>query len=246
MEKVVSAHQPNFLPYLGFFDKMRQSGIFVIRDEVQFVRSDWHKRNSIRIDGTDEDGNLRGDWVTVPVKDNKAKKEIREMIINNEVQIGKGNFWNQRMLNRIRSNYETTPFFKQYFPALQGILSTRYERLVDLNMAIILWLRECFNISTEIVRATELRGYEKAYEPNEDLIRITKACNGDVYLSGDGGKEYLRLEQFSQAGIEVRFQEFHHPVYPQRFHGFVPKMASIDALFNVGPEVFNGEYAKKN
>ena len=66
MEKIVSAHQPNFLPYLGFFDKMDKSDVFVIRDEVQFAERDYHHRNRIRINGP-RNNEPQCKWIRVPV-----------------------------------------------------------------------------------------------------------------------------------------------------------------------------------
>jgi hypothetical protein len=76
--------------------------------------------------------------------------------------------------------------------------------------------------------------YEKSGDPSEDLLRIAQAVNADLYLSGIGGRSYLDHNLFQEAGVTLEFQSFRHPVYPQRFSGFVPNLAAIDALFNVG------------
>lgn len=234
--KVMAAHQPNFMPYLGFFDKMAQSNVFIIRDECQFAERDYHHRNRIRLQGIDGDG-VKWDWVTVPVHGRKDQLDIKDMKINVNYQPRKNKSWRQEMLNRIEGNYSKAPFFRNYFPPLKEILSTPYENLIDLNMAIIFWLAGCFNIHTQVEFASKLPGYKKSFEPNADLVAITKGVGVDVYLSGAGGKTYLNLAPFHEAGIEVRFQEFIHPVYRQRYEGFAPYMAAIDALFCAGPSV---------
>lgn len=244
MKKVVSAHQPNFLPYLGFFDKMRQSDVFVIRDEVQFVERDYHHRNRIRIDGFCN-GEPQSKWIRVPVK--KEMKEIRDIRIANSVK-DKSVPWNISMLRQIKAHYQKTPFFHKYYPGLEEILLAKRERLIALNMEIIEFIKESFNIDTQIVYASKL-GYRKTTDASEDLIRIAQAVNADVYLSGNGGTAYLKENLFRQAGIELQYQKFTHPAYRQRYPGFACNLASIDALFNVGNifcEAYLGERELEN
>jgi hypothetical protein len=235
MKKVVSAHQPNFLPYLGFFDKMKKSDTLVIRDEVQYVERDYHHRNRIRIDGCNN-GNPQWKWIRVPVK--KEPRCIRDIIVKNDVK-DKNVPWNIFMLRQIKNNYQKTSFFRKYYPKLEEIILLRKEKLLNLNMEIIKFLKDCFNINTEIVYASEL-GFKKTNNPSEDLVRIAKAVNADAYLSGNGARAYLDPEPFQKQGVELKFQNFIHPVYQQRYPGFVPNLASVDALFNAG-NVFNGE-----
>ena len=229
MEKIVSAHQPNFLPYLGFFDKMDKSDVFVIRDEVQFAERDYHHRNRIRINGP-RNNEPQCKWIRVPVT--KEQKHLRQITVRNEVK-DKNVPWNIFMLRQIKSNYETAPFFSKYYPELEAILRVKTEKLIDLNMEIIKFLKRCFDINTEIVYASQL-DYDKTNDASEDLVRIAKALDADVYLSGVGGRVYLNHDSFSAAGVGLQFQSFTHPVYPQRYAGFVPNLAAIDALFNVG------------
>lgn len=243
MVKVMSAHQPNFLPYLGFFDKMIKSDVFIIRDECQFCKRDYHHRNRIRIDGKDEQGNPQCKWLTVPVE--KEEKDLKDVMIKNNVQ-QKNVPWNVFMARQIKSNYEKTPFFKNYYPEIEKLLLSRKERLIDLSMDIIDFLKDSFKINTEIVYASKLIGYKKTFIASLDLANLTREVNAGIYLSGSGGKNYLNLEHFEKEGIEVRFQEFHHPTYPQRFPGFVPYMSAIDALFNAGPNILKTRSNKEN
>lgn len=235
MAKVMAAHQPNFLPYLGFFDKMLKTDVFVIRDEVQFTERDYHHRNRIRTDGPiGKEPQCK--WVRVPVT--KERKHIRHIMIRNEVK-DRNVPWNVSMLRQIRSNYETSPFFSEHYPKLEAILSIKTDKLIDLNMRIIELLKGCFNITTEIVYASQL-DYKKTNNASEDLVRIAKALDAHIYLSGVGGRAYLNHDLFSIAGIDLQFQSYTHPTYHQRFSGFVPNLAAIDALFNVG-NIFHKE-----
>jgi len=234
-KRVVSAHQPNFLPYLGFFDKMMRSDVFVIRDEVQFVERDYHHRNRIRINSPPSQ-EPQYKWIRVPVV--KEQADLKYIKIKSDVR-DKNVPWNIFMLRQISSNYQSAPQFTQFYPELDLILRLQTANLIDLNMAIITWLQSCFDIDTEVVYASDL-DYGKTGDPSRDLVKIAQAVGANVYLSGSGGRAYLNQMYFDEAGVDVQFQSFNHPVYQQQYYGFVPNLAAIDALFNVG-NIFSTE-----
>lgn len=219
---IVGIHQPNYLPYLGFFDKMKKSDIFVIYGDAQFEKSDFQHRNRIRI--------YHGyKWLTVPVE--KKHIPINEIRIKNEVATWKGVRWSDAHFKDIRDNYKDTPFYSVYEEQIKRIYEKTYDKMVDLNMELITFLIKAFAIDVEMVFSTELGFTSKS---TERLVEIVEALDGDVYLSGPNGKDYLNVSLFENKGIKVDFQHFKHPVYKQRYEGFVPNMAAIDALFNVG------------
>jgi len=219
---IIGIHQPNYLPYLGFFDKMAKSDIFVIYDDAQFNKSDFQHRNRIRI--------YHGwKWLTVPVE--KKRIPINEVKIRNEVKTWKGVMWEEDHFNNIRDNYKDTSYYSMYEEELTRIYKRTYEKLVDLNMELIRFLMKAFDIDVEIVFSSDLGFTSKS---TQRLVEIVEALGGDVYLSGPKGKDYLDVSLFERRGIKVVFQDFMHPVYKQRYEGFIPNMSAIDALFNVG------------
>jgi len=219
---IVTIHQPNYLPYLGFFDKMAKSDIFVIYDDAQFNKSDFQHRNRIRI--------YHGwKWLTVPVE--KKRIPINEVKIRNEVKTWKGVKWSDAHFRDIHDNYKDAPYYSVYADELMRIYKRTYEKLVDLNMELIRFLMKAFDIDVEIVFSSDLGFTSKS---TQKLVEIVEALGGDVYLSGPKGGDYLDVSLFERKGIKVVFQDFKHPVYKQRYKGFVPNMAAIDALFNVG------------
>jgi len=218
----IAIHQPNYLPYLGFFDKMKQSDIFVIYDDAQFEKGEFQHRNRIRI--------YHGwKWLTVPVE--KKHMPINEIRIKNEVATWKGVRWAEDHIKDIRDNYKDTPYFSTYEKEIKRIYEKTYDKLVDLNMNLIHFLKDAFGIDVKIVFSGELSFTSKS---TERLVEIVEALGGDVYLSGPKGRDYLDVSLFEKKGIKVEFQDFKHPVYRQRYEGFEPNMAAIDALFNVG------------
>jgi hypothetical protein len=218
---IVGIHQPNHLPYLGFFDKMMQSDIFIIYDDAQFNQEDFQHRNKIRI---------YHDWkyLTVPIE--KKLIPINEIKIKNEVTLKKMK-WSDAHIRDIRDNYNKTPFYTKYINDVEKIYANKYDKLIDLNLDIIHFIMNAFNIRTTIVLSSEFGFTSKS---TEKLVELVEAVDGDVYLSGPSGRNYLDFSAFEKKRIQLKFQDFKHPVYEQYYTGFIPNMASIDALFNLG------------
>ncbi len=219
---IITIHQPNYLPYLGFFNKMKQSDIFVIYDDAQFNKEDFQHRNKIRI--------YHGwKYLTVPVE--KKHVPIRDIRIRNGLMIRGGISWQKTHLKEIRANYKDAPYYAPYEDRLEAIYTDKYDKLIDLNMDIIHFLKDAFDIKTKIVLASELGFTSRS---TELLADVTDALGGDVYLSGPAGRNYIDVSFFESIDISVEFQDFKHPVYKQRYDGFIPNMSAIDALFNIG------------
>lgn len=233
MSKItVAAHQPNFMPYLGFFDKLRKSDIFVIRDEVMFTKRDYHHRNRIRINGNDNLNKPQFHWIGVPVKD--EKKYLQHIQINQDAKRGTRH-WKKELEHELTTNYGTANYYDEHFTNLMEIVNNSGNSLTEMNMQIINYIASSFKINTNIIMASELGlrsdNNDADSDPSQDLVDICKAVGGDVYLSGDGGKNYLDLTPFKKAGIDVKFQEYTHPIYEQNYDGFLENLSAIDALF---------------
>ena len=141
METVVTVHQPNYLPYLGFFDKMNKADIFVLYDDAQFTKEQYIHRNKIRI--------FHGwKWLTVPVE--KKRIPINEIKINNEVKI-KYMKWQEAHFRDLKDNYKNSIYFSKYESELEATYEYQYKRLVDLNLTLINFLREAFKIKTKFI-----------------------------------------------------------------------------------------------
>lgn len=240
MTRVMAAHQPNLLPYLGFFDKLKltdemgtEPGTFVIRDDCQYVQRDFHHRNRIRTN-TGE-GWM---WLYVPVEHKMAP--IREIQISPDKRVGGKEYWTKYHLRMIWDNYRRTPFFDRYYQGFADIYSDPGDNLREFNMRLIRFIARCFGIGTEIISFYDLGLPTNGSDASETLADIARAVGADVYLSGDGGKGYLEMAQFGSS-IRVQFQNYEHPIYPQRYSGFRPYMSAIDALFNVGRIPLSGE-----
>lgn len=218
---IVAIHQPNYLPYIGFFDKVAKADILVIYDDAQFNKEDFQHRNKIRI--------YNGwKWLTVPVE--KKPVPINEIEVRNEIKI-KGMKWTEAHFKNIKEEYKKADFYSTYERDFERIYSKTYDKLIDLNMEIIRYLIHTFNIDTKILFSSDFGLTSKS---TQKLIEIVEAVGGDVYLSGTGGLNYLNLSMFESRGIQVKFQEFSHPIYKQIYTDFIPNMSAIDILFSMG------------
>jgi hypothetical protein len=221
----IAVHQPNYLPYIGFFDKMKKSDIFVIYDDAQFNKSDFQHRNKIRI-------HQGWKWLTVPVE--------KKSIPIKDIKVKYGNIkkeleWNEEHLREIKDNYRNAPNYANYIKYFELLYEKEYENLIDINMEIIKLLKEKFEIDSKLIFSSELGLTSKA---TSRLVEITEILNGDIYLSGPAGRNYLDVSLFEEKGIKVEYQDLIHPIYKQQYQGFIPNMSSIDFLLNANNTVF--------
>lgn len=219
--KTAVIHQPDFMPYLGFFHRLLHADLFIILDHVQFVHSNrsWTHRDKIKT-ATGES------WLTISVV-----KAPRNTPIN-EIQLSDNN-WREQNLNLLRQNYRTAPYFSELFPMVQELYALPCKSLQDFNVASIKMLMNWFSIDVPLLFSSDLQPNGKK---NELLVDLLRKVDASKYLSGVGARDYYDPEPFQRAGIEVLWQDFKHPVYPQQFGEFSPYLSSIDLFFNCGIE----------
>jgi len=214
---MISIRQPGYFPYLGFFKKIQFCDIFVYLDDVQYERGDWDNRNKIKT----SDGSIR---LTVPVY-NKSGQKL------NEVQISYDTNWNTKHIKAIELNYQKTPYFSNYWDPIKKILEKKWSKLIDLNLALIEFINQELNITTKIIRSSNLKIDSVS---SQRLVDICKKLDGTTYLSGEMGVDYLDEEIFQKENIKVIYEKFEHPTYSQNHGSFIPNLSIIDLLFNEG------------
>jgi hypothetical protein len=222
---IVAIHQPHFAPWLGYLHRMAQVDLFVLLDHVQFERRNYQNRGMIRMDGTAR-------WLTVPVEQHSQKERILDKRIDNR---DGARPWGRILFNTLRHAYREAPFLRAYADALQAILEARWERLVDLDAAMLAFLMDAFSLKTRVVRSSAL-GVDGA--KGELILNLCRATRADALLAGFGGsRDYLDHASFARHRIEVRPHRFSHPMYRQCGpQPFIPGLASLDLLFNAGPQ----------
>ncbi|CAB5137825.1 hypothetical protein D3OALGA1CA_3660 [Olavius algarvensis associated proteobacterium Delta 3] len=215
---IVAIHQPQFMPWLGYFDKIDKADVFCFLDDVQYKKNEWQNRNRLKTaQGTQ--------WLTVPVR-YRFPQKIHEVAINNKEN------WRRKHLQALSTNYRKAPCFRAYFEIFEDIYAREWRNLTDLNIFATTQLMAALGLGqTQTVRASELT---KSQEPTQRLIDICRLSGGDVYLSGRDGALYMDMDRFQGSGVDVVFQDFHHPSYTQLYGDFVSHLSVVDLLFCCG------------
>jgi len=220
--QVVAIHQPNFLPWLGYFDKLARADRFVVLDTVQFSKTGgtWSNRVCILANGSPV-------WITMPVE--RSYHGLRSVA---EMKIA-GTAWRHKMLRTLRSAYARAPQFAAVFPLIEDILMCPLDTVSAFNLSGIRRLAGAIGLNPgKMVEASTLNVSGHA---TDLLIAIVKHVGGTAYLSGSGASGYQKDEKFAAAGLKLIYQNFQHPAYPQRgVADFVPGLSIVDALMNCG------------
>ncbi|RJR21075.1 MAG: hypothetical protein C4582_08395 [Desulfobacteraceae bacterium] len=219
---IVAAQQPYFAPYSGFFLKAMLADVFVLMDSVQFPRGGtWLARNRFK----DSVGTM---WLSVPVwKKGLGLQKIDEVRICNE----RG--WKRKHLESLKAAYGHAPFFEEHLPFLEMFLATDYERLTDLNLALIRYVFSVLGIHSRLVLLSEIEVNSK--EPLLS-VEVARRLGATHFLAQKSAGKYLNQNLFRQSGIEPIFFNRRRSAYPQLWSGFVANLSVLDLLFNCGPK----------
>jgi hypothetical protein len=215
----VAIHQPNYLPWIGYFSKMAQADVFIIFDTAQFSRDSYTQRTKIRT----KDG---WTWLTIPISKQFHFQPIQNIAIP-------GLDWRKKHINSIQANYAKSPHYDETF--IKEYFESPFPTLSQFNEHGIQYFKDKFDIRTKIIRASELPITEST-SSTDLLIKMIKYVGGDVYISGTGGKKYQDETQFGRENITIQYNEFKPESYKQRWGGFEPFMSVIDLYFNLGQE----------
>ena len=209
--------QPTYLPWIGYFNLIKNAEIFVVYDSAQFSKQSWQQRNKLR----SKDSEL---ILTIPVIKNSINTKINEILISDEKRVLK------KHLKTIKLNYSKSNNFDKYISEIENIYDRSYGKLVELNLEIIRFGCKVFDIKTKIVLSSNIE-YEGV--KNDALISMCKQLNIDTYISPEGAKGYIDTKLFEKNNINLEFQKYNHPVYNQLdYNDFISHLSFIDFLFN--------------
>jgi len=210
----VTIHQPDFMPWLGFFERWRNCDLYIVLDDVQFLRRGWHNRDKIKTP-------QGAAWLTVPVQQKgHYTQTIRDTMLD-------GDAWKRKHLATIRATYSKAPCFGELFPGLEAIYARPHSGLVEFNIELLLFFAFRLGIRTPMTFASEARIQESG---TARLVQLCLRHNADVYITGTGSRGYLEENLFAQEGIQVEWQEFLHPTYPQLHGRFIPGLSILDSM----------------
>ena len=233
--KVISGHQPAYLPWPGYFHKILLCDTFILMDDVQFIKRDWIHRN--RIKGTHGEVML-----TVPVKKMPTNTKI------NEVEININENWQDKHWKTIKQFYKNSPYFYEY----EGAFAELYQNVVwtslsDLCLIQLKLICNLLGIKTNIVMSSD---YNFENKKDRLILEQCKVFKADAVLLGEKGSDYIDENIFLNENIKIYFQNYIPPKYSQRYGPFIYGLSVIDILFNVGPDtletIMSGNINKRN
>lgn len=213
--------QPGYLPWLGFFDQLQRSNCFIFYDDVQYDKNGWRNRNRVKSTTGEPQ------WLTVPVRVQGLAQQLIDTEIDNRQP------WARKHVRTIRQLYARAPHLNRYLPELEELLCAKWERLCDLDIAVIKLMCSWLGLKRDTMRSSEL---SIEGDRSERLVNFCRHVGADRYLSGNAAQSYLDVELFTQHGIEVEWQDYKHPTYPQQHGAFVPYLSALDLLLNCGDD----------
>jgi hypothetical protein len=219
--KTLVVLQPGYLPWLGFFDQLIRSDVFVYYDDVQFDKEGWRNRNRIK----SQSGPM---WLTVPVL--HSGRQGQKIV---DVEIDNRNAWGKKHLASITQSYARAQFKERYLPALEDVLMQQHASLVELDILLVKLFCHWLGLERRIERSSKL-GIEG--DKSTRLLNLCKHFGANRYLSGDSAKEYLDVSLFEGNGVRVEWQTYRHPTYRQLHGEFIPFLSTLDLVLNMGPE----------
>ncbi|MGO7155866.1 WbqC family protein [Rhizobium leguminosarum] len=220
MMLTVVIHQPDFAPYLGFFQRFLNADLYVALDHVSFVYGSrgWTHRDKIKT--------AQGaKWINVGIQ----KPDYGAPI--NAVRMAEDRAWVDRNLSLLRENYRGCAGWSEVFPRIEQLMHVRFDLMSDFNLHFLNGILEILHVDIPTVRSSTL---QPKGNKNELLIELLQKVEATCYLSGLGARDYMQPELFEAAGIRVIWQNFVHPVYPQPFGEFIPYLSILDTLLNCG------------
>lgn len=223
MTDLVAIHQTNFFPWLGYFDKIRRSDVFVLLDDVQYQKTGgtWANRVKVLING-------QGRWLTAPVdRSFHGTRAIKEMTFS------RAEDWREKLLKAVATAYRRAPHFEEAFALLDPLIRNPEENVAEYNIHAITTLAGAIGLSEKtFVRSSSLSSDATG---TQRLIDLTTRAGGQRYLCGGGAGGYQEDEMFAASGITLVYQRFVAAPYRQHgAEGFVAGLSIIDAAMNVG------------
>ncbi len=214
------------MPWLGYFNKLLRSDVFVLFDDVQFPRAKTVV-NRVLIKAPQGPN-----WITVPVTDKGDLVSIRD------VRIAADPSWKRKVLRTLGLSYARAPYVKRYLPGVTEIIESAGDELWRLNGALITWLAQQLGSHTRLVYSSTLCADRPELTGTEKIQHLLKATGATVYISGEtvGSQRHLDLEWFQKEGIRLEWQHFQHPRYPQLHGAFEERLSIIDLILNCGPQ----------
>ena len=210
-------HQPDFMPWMGYFDKIQNSDLLIYLDDVQFSRRGWTHRDKIRIHNNHA-------WLTVPIeKKNNYFQKIKDTKIKDYSNLGKFH------LDKIKNAYQKSKNFENLYLEIEMIYNRNHKFLIDLNLDLIHLFCNFLKIKKKTLFSSNLNLKSKSSERLVEILEINKS---NKYLTGEPSKNYIDLALFKQKKIEIIWHKFNEKECMKQYNEFNKNLSALDFLMN--------------
>lgn len=217
---IASIHQPNFLPWLGFFNKILRSDVYIVFDDVQFPRGkDYAFRNKIKQPSGET-------WITLPVSNKSNLVPWHDAIISDTD-------WKIKHIQQIDNAYHKTPYYTDIMPLITSCYDFQTSSVLEFNLNFISTVLTYFDWHGTVIRSSTLELNTSGLDKIIDILQYVTATE---YITGEGAgsARYINADVFENINIKLTYQNFKHPIYTQQHGNFIENMSIIDLLFNEG------------
>lgn len=223
--KKIAIHQPNFMPWLGYFYKMQQCDTFIVLDDVLVSNSGSYFGQAFIKNSTG-----------IALKISLPQKKHPQGTLIKEVKFA-DNYpeWNKKFLKTLQNLYRKAPYFLAHYDNIVDLMQKKYDFVYEMNVALIRYCAQCLHLDCGIIFASSLDSKE---QKEVRILDLVKKAGGDVYISGLGAKNYQKEEDFVKENIKLTYSDFLVTPYPQLYGDFVGGLSVIDFLFNTNGEGF--------
>ena len=216
---IVSISQPTLFPWMGYFNMIKNSDVFVFLDNVEFKKQTWQMRNRLKVRSKIEDSEI---WIRIPTKSSKTNTLIKDVFIDNSQD------WKQKHLDIFQSNYG-----KKYknILFLEKLYQQDWDKIADFNIKFITECCQFLEIQTKLVLASDLQAKGKK---SHLVLDICKHLNANELLANSGSKDYLERDKdiFEKENIRMSYHNYKQPRYQQKGKTFLENLSVLDLLFS--------------
>ena len=217
---IVGIHQPNFIPWIGYFSKIYQSDIFIFLDDVQFIKtgSNYTNRVAINMHGTPH-------YITIPIKRGSGVQKISNTQFLDEK-------WKKKVIGTLQANYAKSPYFSEHKDFVWELINFKADNLATYNIHAIEAISKALNFNTKFIQSST---FNLVSTSTQRLIDLIHQVDGKIYISGEGGDEYQEHTMYKEANIDVIYNKIPHFTYAQpNAKEYVAGLSIIDSIFNIG------------
>ena len=218
----IAIMQPYFFPYIGYWQLINAADVFVIYDDVNYIKNGWINRNNILLSGSKH-------LITLPLDCASSFKLIKDTKITDNLRV------KEKLLKTITAAYAKAPYYEKIFPIIKNTVLYEDNNICNAIFYSVNAIIGYLNIKTKIVLSSYLQK-NNDLKAQDKVIHITKLLNGNDYINAIGGQDLYDKNEFRDNGIELYFLKTNPVNYRQFGNDFIPNLSIIDVLMFNPPE----------